>query len=172
MQSICNFAGPRWEARDSSFRRKNLLTSKDYGSATYWQRKNAWTSGRGKGAKAHFTFNVKYLPGQTTTPNGTAKFWIPGGQVDFESTAIEVVVIAGNRVQFWGTGTLNGASVSFRITAVDGQLAGNDGNADAFRIEIWQAGALAFDTQPGAAQDAPVITTIQGGNVQIHQGSR
>jgi hypothetical protein len=119
--------------------------------------------GQGK-SKAHFTFNVKY-PGHATVPNGNAKFWIPGGPADFESSVIDMLIVSGNRVQFWGSGTLNGAAVRFRITAVDG----GDGRADAFRIEFWQAGTLVFDTQPGAAQDAAITTGIDGGNIQVHR---
>ena len=63
---------------------------------------------------------MQYPNGQATAPNGTAKFWITGAQVDFESTAIEMLIASGNRAQFWGTGTLNGAAARFRITVVDG----------------------------------------------------
>jgi len=89
--------------------------------------------------------------------------------VDFESSTVEMLVVSGNRAQFWGAGTLNEASARFRITAVDGRLAGTHGIADAFRIELWQGGALVFDTQPGAAQDAPVTTEIDGGNIHIRR---
>jgi probable HAF family extracellular repeat protein len=121
---------------------------------------------KGKGAKAHFTFDVAYRAGAESAPNGKAKFWIPGGQLDFESTAIEVLVASGNRAQFWGTGTLNGAAARFRITAVDGSK-----GSDAIRIELWNAAgtSLLYDTQPGAAQDAPPTTTIDGGNIQVHR---
>jgi hypothetical protein len=57
----------------------------------------------------------------------------------------------------------------FRITAVDGRIAGSDGRLDAFRIELWRAGTLVFDTQTGAAQDALATTEIGGGNIQIHR---
>ena len=116
--------------------------------------------------KAHFTFTAKFQPGRPTAPNGTARFWIPGDQVDFETAAIEMLVITGNRAQFWGAGMFNGAPARFRITVVDGDHGA--GNVDAFRIELWQGGVLVFDTQPGAAQDAPVTTSIDGGSIQIH----
>jgi len=122
---------------------------------------------KGKAAKAHFTFDVAYPSPRESTPNGTVKFWIPGGHVDFESSTVEMLVVSGNRAQFWGAGTLNEAPARFRITAVDGRLAGTHGIADAFRIELWQGGRLVFDTQPGAAQDAPVTTEIDGGNIHI-----
>ena len=119
--------------------------------------------------KAHFTFNARFLAGRTTVPNGTVRFWIPGGQLDFESTDVEMLVVAGNRAQFWGAGTLDRAAARFRITAVDGKLGGGR-SADAIRIELWDAsGALVYDSQPSAAQDAAVTTPIDGGNIQIHR---
>ena len=124
-----------------------------------------------RGAKAHFTFDVQYPNGQAPLPNGTAKFWIPGAKMDFESTAIEMLVASGNRAQVWGAGTLNGVAARFRITAVDGGAPGHNGMADAIRIELWNAAGttLLYDTQPGAAQDAPLTTPIEGGNIQVHR---
>ena len=92
---------------------------------------------------------------------------IAGGEVDFESQTIEMLVAFANRAQFWGTGRLNGVAASFRISAVEGS-----NGSDAFRIELWNAAgtSLLYDTQPGAAQDAPVTTQIEGGKVQIHRG--
>ncbi len=120
--------------------------------------------------KAHFTFSAEFLSGHETAPNGAVKFWIPGREVDFVSTALELLVVSGNRAQFWGTGTLNGAPARFRITAVDGQQGGPHQDADAVRVELWDAnGALVYDSQPGAAQDAPVTQLIDGGSIQIHR---
>jgi len=118
--------------------------------------------------KAHFTFSASF-PARSLVPDGKAKFWVPGGSLDFESGVIQMLIVSGNRVQFWGSGTLGGGAASFRITAVDGDRAGSDGSLDAFRIELWQRGALVFDTQPGAAQDAPVTTLLGGGNIRIHR---
>jgi PKD repeat protein len=126
--------------------------------------------GQGK-AKAHFTFTAKYVRDGSGAPNGTAKFWIPGAHVDFESTTIEMLVASGNRAQFWGTGMLNGESARFRITAVDGRATGHDGMSDAIRFELWNASGatLLYDSQPGALRDAPVTTAIEAGNIQIHR---
>jgi hypothetical protein len=50
---------------------------------------------------------------------------------------------------------------------VDGQVAGG---ADAVRVELWDAaGTVVYDSQPGAAQDAPVTQPIEGGSIQIHR---
>ena len=118
--------------------------------------------------KVHFAFTAKVDKGESV-PNGTAKFWIPGGPLDFESTSIEMLVASGDRAQFWGIGTLNGAAARFRITAIDGQGNGRGGAADAIRIELWDASGatVLYDTQPGAAQDAPVTTRTDGGNIRI-----
>lgn len=120
-------------------------------------------------SKAHFTFSAKFLPG-ASVPNGSARLWIPGDRFEFESTTIAMLVVSGNRAQFWGTGTLNGAAVRFRITAVDGGAPAS-GAPDAFRIELWNAAGttLLFDTQPGTSQDAVVTTAIEAGNIQIHR---
>ena len=118
--------------------------------------------------KAHFTFSASFLAGHATTPNGSVKFWIPTRDLDFQGTAIEMLVVSANRAQFWGTGTLNGAPARFRITAEDGRKGAHNGSADAVRVELWDAsGALVYDSQPGAAQDAPVTQRIEGGNIQI-----
>jgi hypothetical protein len=118
--------------------------------------------------KAHFTFDASF-PGQGPVPNGTVRVWIPGGEMDFESSAVEMLVVSGSWAQFWGTGTLNGAPARFRITAVDGKANGHGGAADAIRIELRDASGatLLYDTQPGAAQDAPVTTRTEGGNIRI-----
>jgi len=68
--------------------------------------------------KTHFTFDASF-PSGGTLPNGAVRLWIPGGEMNFESSTIELLVVSSNRAQFWGTGTLNGAPARFRITAVD-----------------------------------------------------
>jgi len=53
--------------------------------------------------KAHFTFDASF-PSGGTMPNGAVRLWIPGGEMNFESSSIELLVVSGNRAQFWGTG--------------------------------------------------------------------
>lgn len=104
-------------------------------------------------------------------PNGSVRLWIPGLDKNFESSTIESLVVSGNRAQFWGTGTLNGAPARFRITAVDGNPH-HDGVADAIRVELWDASGttLLYDTQSGAPPESVVTTPIDGGNIQIRRG--
>ena len=84
----------------------------------------------------------------------------------------EMLVVSGNRAQFWGTGTLNGVTARFRITAIDGNASGHGNGADAIRVELWDASGVTvlYDTQPGAAQDAEVTTPTEGGNIRIRAG--
>ena len=121
--------------------------------------------------KAHFTFDASFAGGGTV-PNGAVRLRVPDGELNFESSSIELLVVSGNRAQFWGTGTLNGAPARFRITAVDGTANGHGGAADAIRVELWDASGATplYDTQPAAPQDAPVTTPIDGGNIQIRRG--
>jgi probable HAF family extracellular repeat protein len=134
-----------------------------------------YTSGNGfyelprqRKQKVHFSFDARYGAG-ATEPNGQVTLRIPGGEFDFQSSAIEMLVVSGNRAQFWGSGTLNGAPGRFRITVVIGQGNGKNGSPDAIRVELWNGAGttLLYDTQPGAAQDAPVTTATGGGNIRI-----
>jgi probable HAF family extracellular repeat protein len=120
--------------------------------------------------KAHFTFDASF-PGGGSVPNGSVRLRIPGIEKNFASSSIELLVVSGNRAQFWGTGTVNVAPARFRITVVDGN-ANHDGVADAIRVELWDASGarLLYDTQPGAPQDAPVTTPTDGGNIQVRRG--
>jgi hypothetical protein len=124
-----------------------------------------------KKQKIHFSFDAQY-PAGAIVPNGNVTLRIPAGDLNFQSAAIEMLVISGNRAQFWGTGTLNGGSARFRITVVDGRGTGSDGVVDAIRVELWNAAGttVLYDTQPGAAQNAPVTKPTDGGNIRIRAG--
>jgi hypothetical protein len=121
--------------------------------------------------RGHFAFNAKFLPGRFVAPNGKATFWIQGGATDFRSEMTEMLVVSADRLQLWGVGFLNGVlGARFRITATDGQGAGKGTRRDLIRIELWDsAGALIYDTQPGAAREALPTTPIDGGNIVIHR---
>jgi PKD repeat protein len=132
----------------------------------------------GATSRAVFAFDAKYPSGGAAAPDGSATLlliqtsrrnpWRRDAKLDFRSTSLEVLIVAGQRIQLWGSGTLNGVpGYTFRITAVDG---GSAGAADAFRIEIWDPGmARVYDTEWGAARDAPVTTPVDGGQIAIHR---
>jgi hypothetical protein len=55
------------------------------------------------------------------------------------------------------------------LTAIDGQVTG--GGIDKFRIKIWEkaSGAIVYDNQMSAPDDANPTTAIQGGSIVIHK---
>jgi hypothetical protein len=61
------------------------------------------------------------------------------------------------------------AGYGFMLTAVDGEVSGG-GGTDKFRIKIWEkaSGAVVYDNQPGAEDDATPSTVIGGGPIIIH----
>ena len=120
--------------------------------------------------KATFGFVSRYKKG-TTVPSGNTQFRFHAAGLTFESTSYEWLVVAGARAQFKGEGAVNGMSgFGFLLSVVDGQVTGGDG-IDRFRIKIWdkESGALVYDNQIEAADDAQPQTGLSGGSITIHK---
>ena len=81
--------------------------------------------------------------------------------MDFHSTSYDWLVVTGNdQARFKGTGTINGSG-DYRFML----WAGDDNDADTFRIKIWQ------DTSEGAESvvyDNGNQQPIGGGNIIVH----
>jgi hypothetical protein len=119
------------------------------------------------GGRANFGFVAKYQRG-TTTPTGNTEFQFKAGNLNFNSTSYEWLVVAGSRAQYKGSGTVNGQSgYTFLLTAIDSDVNGG-GNADAFRIKIMKNGATVFDNKMGSAEDSDAATVLGGGSIVIH----
>jgi probable HAF family extracellular repeat protein len=119
--------------------------------------------------KASFGFVSKYARG-ATIPSGDTQFQFTAGRFQFESTSYEWLVIAGARAKYKGSGTINnGGNYRFLLTAVDGQL--NGGGPDALRLKVWDAitGAVIYDNERGASDDAAATTTLTSGSIKIHK---
>lgn len=119
--------------------------------------------------KANFGFVAKYKKG-ATVPTGNTQFQFKAGDIDFHSVAYDWLVVSGSRARYKGTGTINGAGdYGFQLTATDGQVSGG-GGTDRIRMKIWDraTGALVYDNQAGAADDAAASTTLGGGQITIH----
>lgn len=119
--------------------------------------------------KANFGFVAKYKKG-ATVPDGNTQFQFKAGDVNFHSTAYEWLVIAGSRATYKGTGTINGAGdYGFRLTATDGQVSGG-GGVDRIRLKVWDraTGAIVYDNQTGAPDDADATTALGGGSITVH----
>ncbi len=121
--------------------------------------------------KASFGFVAKYLKG-TTIPTGNTEFQFQEGNLAFQSTSYQWLVVAGAKAQFKGEGAINGGATvyGFLLTAIDGQLNGG-GGADRFRLKIWDktTDAVIYDNQRGAVEDGDAATVLGGGSIVIHK---
>ncbi len=115
--------------------------------------------------KAHFGFVSRYAKG-ATVPSGSVSFRL--GKFNFSGTAYDWMVIAAPRGMLRGAGTIDGAGdYGFLVSGFDGKDAGSN---DLLRIKIWDrsTGAVIYDNQPGAPDDAAPAMAIGAGNVNIH----
>jgi hypothetical protein len=132
------------------------------------------------GGFATFGFVSKYQHG-ANVPTGQTEFqyhaWymgenIPGGELNFQSSSYDWLVVAGARAQFKGEGTINGeGEYGFMVTATDSQVPGG-GDVDRFRIKIWDIATevIVYDNQAGSDDDAELneFNFVRGGNIVIH----
>jgi hypothetical protein len=113
----------------------------------------AYTADPSLTGKANFGFVAKYKKG-ATVPDGNTQFQFKAGDLNFHSTSYEWLVVAGNKAQFRGEGTINGqGGYTFMIWA-------DDDNPDTFRIHIWGANGTVYDN--GSQQ------ALGGGSIKVH----
>lgn len=119
--------------------------------------------------KATFGFVSKYQKG-ANVPTGETQFQFKAGDLNFQSTTYQWLVVAGAKAQFKGEGTINGSgNYGFMLTAIDGA---KSGGPDKFRIKLWDktsGDAVVYDNQMDAAEDSDTATELQGGSIVIHQ---
>lgn len=120
--------------------------------------------------KAIFGFVAKYQKG-AIVPDGNARFIFNSGDLHFQSSSYQWLVVAGGRAQFKGQGTINGAgNYGFMLTAIDGQINSKDG-VDKFRIKIWDmdnGDVIVYDNLVGGADNDDPTTELGGGSIVIH----
>jgi Mg-chelatase subunit ChlD len=115
--------------------------------------------------RASFGFVSKYQKG-AASPTGSTEFQFKAGNLNFHSNTYQWLVVAGDKAQYKGTGTVNGVGgYGFMLTA-------RDGSPDTFRIKIWNTvdGAVVYDNQIGAGETADPTTVLVGGSIKIHKG--
>lgn len=128
-----------------------------------WCRLDHCTTAEGR---ATFGFVSKYQKG-ATAPGGHTTFIFQAGNLHFRSDSYQWMVVnqGGNRAQFKGAGTINGALAPGGVP-YQFMLWANDGDPDTFRIKI------SFETpatevtvyDPGAGQP------LGQGSIVIHGG--
>jgi PKD repeat protein len=106
--------------------------------------------------KASFGFVAKYKKG-ANVPDGNTEFQFKAGDFNFHSTSYQWLVVAGNKAQFKGEGTINGqGTYKFMIWA-------DDDSPDTFHIKIWE----------GENEDTPIydsdVQNLGGGSIVVHK---
>ena len=116
--------------------------------------------------RADFAFGSKYHKLETT-PRGTTTFELKWTSFTFQSTGYDWIVALPSGARFSGSGTVNGAGdFGFTLWAVDG----NDvGGPDLLRLRVRNkaTGAVVYDTQMGAPDNAAPTTTLTSGDVDV-----
>lgn len=130
----------------------------------------SYTADTSLAGKATFGFVSKYKKG-TTVPEGNTQFQFKTGDLNFNSTIYDWLVVAGVQAKYKGSGTINGkGDYTFMLTAVDGQINGG-GGIDKFRIKIWDkaSGVTIYDNKMGASDASYEATAVSGGSIVIHK---
>jgi len=114
--------------------------------------------------KASFGFISKHQTG-ATVPIGNTRFQLNAGDLNFQSTGYDSLVISANRAQCTGTGTINGSgSYRFKLTAIDG-----GDSQDKIRLRIWSdSTGLIYDNELNTPDNADPATVLGGGSIVIH----
>ena len=127
--------------------------------------------------RANFGFVSKYKKGKSV-PEGNTSFQFKAGDLKFESTGYDWLVISGKKAQFKGSGTINGSGdYGFMLTAIDEALTPST-DVDLFRIKIWEKAAdgseddVIYDNKMGALDAADPTTALGGGSIVIHDGKK
>ncbi len=115
--------------------------------------------------RANFGFVSKYKKG-ASVPEGQTEFQFQTGNLNFHSEIYQWLVVAGNKAQFKGTGTINGnGSYGFLLTAYDG-------SPDRFRIKITGSSGVVYDNKFGSSDDIDGADpqAISDGSIVVHKG--
>jgi hypothetical protein len=112
---------------------------------------------------------VSTVPKGTAAPSGVVAFRLDAAGLDFRSGGLASITLNRARAVITGTGTLNGLSGhSVLLAVIDGQAKGG-GGVDRFRIKIWNASGVVYDNEPGAADGADPVTTLQSGSIIVQK---
>ena len=118
--------------------------------------------------KATLSLSAAYQRKNPTVMTGKTTFTV--GNLNFSATSYQLLLTSltssGPWALYWGTGTVNGVpGYSFRITALQPAS-----RTYRMRIQIWNAGGVVYDNQPGTPDDAPLTgssTLLTSGSISI-----
>jgi hypothetical protein len=135
------------------------------GGGWIWSPVGAYAADPSLTGKANFGFVSKYKKG-ANVPTGNTNFQFKTGDLHFESTSYDWLVIAGHdKAKYKGVGTINGSgNYGFMLSAIDG-------SPDTFRIKIWDkddGDVVVYDNKMGDSDDSYDGTALGGGNIKVH----
>jgi hypothetical protein len=121
------------------------------------------------GGTGYFGFVSKYKKG-ISRPQGVTEFYYDAGNMNFFSDNYDVLVVAGNKAWYKGSGRINGqGDYGFLLAATDGALAPK--GSDKFRIRIWSKNPVkrVYDTMMDLPDDADPTTPLKWGFIVIQK---
>ena len=132
------------------------------GNGWLWSDPGAYVADPSLEGYAMFGFVSRYRPG-ANVPSGRTKFVFMVGDLDFQSSSYDWLVITGsNYARFKGVGTVNG-ELAPNGEAYKFQIWARDDAPDTFRIKIWYE----VDEVEIVVYDNTMHQPIGGGNIVI-----
>lgn len=124
------------------------------------------STGRYRGRKMFFEIAARH-DNRGDVARGS-RFILRADGLRFEASQIDSMVVSGSQANVMGTGRVERSRTSYRflVTLLDGR---GRSRVDRVRVRIWKAatGAVLYDSQPGAADDAAPTTRLGGGGVEL-----
>ena len=121
-----------------------------------------------KTGKANFAFVARYQNG-ANVPTGNTQFQFSAGDLNFQSTGYDWLVVSGRFALCKGTGTIDRGNYRFMLTSIDGDQPGGGGQ-DKVRIRIWSdSDGLVYDNQLNAPETDAPTTALGGGSIKFHR---
>lgn len=166
---------------------KLTVTDKDGGTsaASYQSIVVIDPSGGSFDGKGAFASNVGAMPGSANAAGvanvqvradykklaliGAMSFDFAAGKLQFQSSAVEWMVIKGDMATLRGTGTINGnGHYGFTVTVIDGGKTKK--TPDHIRVKLWDlaTGTMVYDNQNGASDTAPPTTELSTGKFTVN----
>jgi hypothetical protein len=130
--------------------------------------------------KTRFNLSLKYRKGRSV-PDGSTNFRFAAGDLVFDATTFDWMIISGARARFEGQGTVKGGAglYKFLVTALDADISGAGFTRDGIRIKIWQEKTggveiVLYDSGLGAddSSGSGGATPLGGGAITIHKARK
>ncbi len=130
--------------------------------------KGALVSDGSKSGRAKFGLNARVKKGGEL--QGRASYRFNNGNIDFQSTSFNQIIVSGNTAKVSGSGTINGSGeYKFYISVVDEKSTGKNREADKYRIRLVDSATqeVVYDNQMGDSKDAKATHPITNGNILV-----